>query len=193
MPNQKKRLLSVLMILVLIIAVYPVKSSATQQVYTVSVTPVQQFQSNWCWAACAEMAGKSKYPSSSRGQLQVVNHLFGTYDNPYPNVEGSLQNSATGSTYVTYNNYSYSYTYSTWTFSQIATSIQQGNAVQTALGYYTSAGRNGGHMILIYEIHLSYNMVSFIDPGDGLSHTCGFSSLQNGSYNGGFYDQTVYL
>ena len=78
-----KRTVSLILVFIVLFNMNGLRSNAAvNSYYYVSVTPVQQLQSNWCWAACAQMAGRSKYPSSTRTQIHVVNHIYGTYDNP---------------------------------------------------------------------------------------------------------------
>ncbi|MBR5340111.1 MAG: C39 family peptidase [Lachnospiraceae bacterium] len=187
---------SLFLVLVLIINFSGLRLIAAQNSYSyVSVTPVQQLQTKWCWAACAEMAGKSKYPSSTRNQIHVVNHLYGTFENPYPNTGGYPDDMANGSTYVAYNTATFSYSYSTRTFSQITSSIVQGNPVIIDLGHYNFLGmRNRGHAIIVYGVYTGLNIVALVDPLDGEVYTCGFSNLQNGTYMTDYvYDHTIYI
>ncbi len=44
---------------------------------TLAVTPVVQAQTNWCWAACAEMVGKYYFPNYAMNQYQLTNTLVG--------------------------------------------------------------------------------------------------------------------
>ncbi len=72
-----KRKVSLILVFIVLFNMNGLRSNAAvNSYYYVSVTPVQQLQSNWCWAACAQMAGKAKYPSSTRTQIHVVNHLM---------------------------------------------------------------------------------------------------------------------
>ena len=48
---------------------------------TVAVKPVKQAKSNWCWAACAEMCGKTIYDKSPRDQFDVVQFIKHSQDN----------------------------------------------------------------------------------------------------------------
>lgn len=172
---------------------------ATVQTEGVSIDGVTQAKSEWCWAACAEIAGKAVYPSSSRDQYDVVKYLKGTDSNPYPNSPGSIQNSATGSEYVAYNTEDFTSKASKWNFSQIATSLSHGYPVQAGAGYYTGSTRRGGHVVVIYMTQFidtsagTETYIDYFDPWDGTSHHCTLDAFSDGSYNGRKYDQTIYV
>jgi hypothetical protein len=172
---------------------------ATVQTESADITGVKQAKTNWCWAACAEMAGTSVYPSSSRDQYDVVEHLKGTSSTPHPNVSGSIRDSANGSEYVTHNNINFTSKSSKWNFSQIATSLSHGNPVQAGAGYYDGSTRNGGHVVVIYMTQFidgtsgTETYIDYLDPWDGASHHCSLDAFSDGSYNGRKYDQTIYV
>ena len=46
----------------------PVSAIVVNQVPS-TIKDIKQEKSNWCWAACSEIVGKSVYPSSSVSQI----------------------------------------------------------------------------------------------------------------------------
>ncbi len=50
---------------------------ATATSYIVFYTKYNQEQSNWCWAACAQMSGKQAYSASNLTQSQAVTYVKG--------------------------------------------------------------------------------------------------------------------
>ena len=166
----------------------------------VNVTPVKQAKIYWCWAACAEMAGKTVYLSSNLTQWDVVKHIKGTTSEPYPDVTGNIGESAMGSAYVAYYSRTFKGVYSKWNFSQIANSLYKKYPIQAAGGYYDSENeRHGGHVVVIYmteEIETatsSEQYIYYIDPADGKSYKCTYTQFCDGSFNGRRYDQTAYV
>lgn len=67
--------------------------------HVVPVSIVKQAKSNWCWAACAEMFGKSVYSSSARTQYDIVRYVKGSEVNKTANVSECL----TACQYASYN------------------------------------------------------------------------------------------
>lgn len=187
----------IIFLLTLLLCFIPLANSvnATTQFHGVNIIGVVQAKSNWCWAACAEVCGKNVYPSSTRTQYSVVTFIKESTINE----AGTLDESARGSQYVAYNNKTYSYTYSTWNFSQIVNSLKNGYAVQAGAGYYSGGLRTGGHMVVIYGTQFIdnssglLNYIDYFDPWDGTRHHCLFSEFCNGNYNNRIYDQTVFV
>lgn len=67
----------------------PVK--ATNQHDYLSITPVIQAKTNWCWAASGEMMGKNICPTSTWTQYDLVHYIKSTVGSePYPNEGGTL-------------------------------------------------------------------------------------------------------
>ena len=195
--KKSKVCFSLILVWVLIIQLCPLKTYATNIIYMISITPVQQAYSNWCWAACAQMAGKTMYSSSGRTQYSVVNYLYGDSMEQYPNVQGTLNDSTEGSKYVTYYNRGFASTTSAWGFTSIENHMAQNKPIQAGIGGYFGTVRMTGHMVIIYgTAHVedstgSYWFVAYIDPDDGQNHYTSFSTFcQDGYY---IYDQTVYV
>lgn len=197
-----RRLFVISLCLFLVVATTTV-AYATIQTDGVSITGVRQAKSEWCWAASAQIAGKCVYPSSSRTQYSIVNHLkgatAGTSEEMYPNESGSLSDSVAGSEYMTYGNVDFRSTYSKWGYSEIVTSLVRGYPVQAAAGYYNWIIREGGHMVVIYMTQFidnsdgSWMNLYYYDPWDGETHCCTYEAFCDASYNGRKYDQTVYV
>ena len=193
-----KRLPIVFLLALLMLSSFNITTFAAQTI-SVKITGVKQAKDNWCWAACAEMAGKCVYSSSNRTQYSVVNHLKGTSSNAYPDVSGSIGNSATGSEYVAYNKKTFRGTSSIWTYGHITQSLVDGYPVQAAAGYYQGNKRNGGHVVVIYMTQMvdsssgTKNYVTYLDPADKKTYHCTYSSFCDGSYNERKYDQTAYV
>lgn len=191
------RLFTSVICLVLLLALTINISLAT----SVDVIPIKQAKDNWCWAACAEMAGKTAFKSvynltSYRTQYNVVEKLKGTSSEPYPDETGSISESATASKYVTYDYIEFASTGSKWSFAKIESSLNDGYAVQAGAGYYNLIFRKSGHMVVIYETKTvgSENYVSYIDPlFPDEDYCCTYEEFCNGTYNDRKYDQTVYV
>lgn len=194
-----RRLLFTCASLVLIAAMLCLPAFATVQTEGVNINGVIQAKTNWCWAACAEITGKAVYPASTRTQYNVVNHLKGSLLESYPNVSGSIEDSASGSKYVANNTKNFVSIAYKWNFSQIASSLSHGYPVQAGAGYYNGVIRNGGHVVVIYMTQFIDNSsgmehyINYFDPWDGTNHYCTLDAFSNGSYNGRKYDQTIYV
>lgn len=115
--------------------------------HSTNVTPVMQQKSKWCWAACAEMAGKNANPSSSKNQADAVVYVYGSEVNQGANISRM----ASAAKYVA-NDGSGSYQFygSTvaWTFSQIVDSITNQKAV--ILGLAPTVTGTNAHAIVAY-------------------------------------------
>ena len=192
--KKSKPIISLILVVILLFNLSPLQTHATNIIYMVSVTPVQQAKSNWCWAACSEMAGKTMYSSSSRTQYSVVDHIYGYA----PNLMGTLGDVVEGSKYVAYYTRSFASSFSAWMFSSLENHISQGKPVTVGLGYYSNGQRIGGHMVVITgTAHVedstgSYWFIYYIDPDDGSGYSKSYSTFCND--NGQIiYDATVYV
>ena len=195
---KKIKLISYFLIASILFASFPILASAAVANTVVSVTPVVQAKTNWCWAAGAEMAGKQAYSSATRTQYNIVNYLKGTTSNPHSNVSGSIADSANGSKYVTNNTKTFTATASKWTWAQIQTRLKANKAVQAGAGYYSGSTRNGGHIVVIYGTQFIDNdsgtqyKINYVDPANGVRYTCLYSAFCDGTFNSRKYDQTIY-
>lgn len=183
---------------IIVAMIYGSSAKAIIVTTAVDITPVIQAESNWCWAACAEIGGKNAKPNAIRNQYEVVHFLKGTTADAYPNEPGSLSDSVVGSEFVS--NYIMAFDYGdVFTYSEITEHLAKGYVIQAAAGYYNWLGiRVGGHMVVINCTQFAdvagedpYRLTYF-DPWDGTSHTCTYDEFCDGSYNGREYDATVY-
>lgn len=137
------------------------------------------------------MAASAVSPSSYFHQYSIVQFIYGS---PI-NATGSITQSAGGSEYACNHIKSFTGVYSTLSFTDICLELYFGCPVQAAAGYYNGGVRTGGHVVIIKEataISGGSNYIKYIDPANGNTYTCSFSSFCNGSYNGRIYDQTAY-
>lgn len=194
-------ILSWILPIILACALCPLKSQASTVYHSVSVPAEYQYMSNWCWAACARMAGKTMYYASSRSQFAIVNLIYGSPENQYPNVGGLIDDSVTGSEYVAYYHRSFAYTLSAWSFSSIDNHIANGKPVQAIQHHYKPGTGQWNHVVIISQTaHVedstgSYFAVSYIDPLDGNNYSKLFSAFCNETVNNDTitYIQTVYV
>ena len=164
-----------------------------------NVTSVVQAKSNWCWAACTEMAGKQAYPTSDRTQWDVVKKVKGWFLNQYPNSTGSLDDSIEGSEYITYYTKTFNKSVYDTSWETLCNNMVSGKAVQAQAGYYSASGeRTGGHVVVIIKCYVSGTSTSvtkyiqYIDPWDGATYTCTYESFCDGSFNSRRFDGIVY-
>ena len=172
---------------------------------SVEIEEIPQAKSLWCWAACAEIAGRVFYPTSTRTQHTIVMHLKSTPDETYPNVTGTIADSVTGSEYVTYNTVDFDYTFgldSIWTFEEMATSLRNGYPIQALIAPYSSDNeRLVGHVVVIHRTDLLYDtsnseshyFIRYYDPWDGGSYEyCLYADFCDGTYNDRIYDGQIF-
>ena len=150
--------------------------------YTASVTAVAQAKSNWCWAACAQMAGRNSNPSSTRDQWYAVGILKGT---GYPNVTGTIEECAAASSIVTNSTRGYSYTISNM-YSIFKNRLMSG---------YVSIMCMSGHSVAIYRLdnNSGSDRIYFIDPNGGVSRNYTYSSFSAGGFGGRVMEALVYI
>ncbi len=192
-----KNKISVVICLILIVVMsFTVTAIAySSEVHQTLVTPVVQAKTLWCWAACAEMAGKYMYSSSNRSQYDVVNYLKGTPSDLYPNVAGSISETATGASYITYNNHSFSSIGLPFSFDALHAALGNHQPVLAGCTYLSG----GGHMVTIYRTvkaidgGVTYTYVSYYDPANGNGYVCTYSDFCDGTYNSRNYAATGYV
>lgn len=140
------------------------------------IARVEQAKDNWCWAACAEMAGKFYYEkqtgnTSGRNQAAVVYNTFGDYRDS----RGTSTQTANGYMYV---GYSYPYIgppFSTFyaaasdelSYSDIRTDVYADKP--KILGFSYTGG--GGHMVVLTGFNdngaeISDDEIWLIDPSN---------------------------
>ena len=159
---------------------------------------IKQEKTNWCWAACAEMAGRyiCGYPFLGigyRNQSNIVKHVKGSTDN----LSGSLSDSVKGSTYAAKDTKKFSYTSTTWSWSKLRQEVNDKKIVQLGAGYYQNGVRNGGHVVVLsgWSLNTSFDKyyIYYCDPWDGTETYCEYDAFLDGSFNGRKYDQTIYI
>ncbi|PWM42882.1 MAG: hypothetical protein DBX47_07715 [Clostridiales bacterium] len=119
----------------------------------VSTPQIGQEQNLWCWAACAQMTGRTYVPASTITQSNIVQHIKGNTNNQ----AASIVETATASTFATNNTVNFSGSVSTLTEQNLRIQLNSGNIVTIALGFYPGSGttRNGGHVVVVYGYQIS--------------------------------------
>lgn len=172
------------------------KTAALTSAKVLDVKASIQKKDNWCWAACAEMAGRYIYDqdngSGYRSQNAIVTYVKGS---PIDQA-GSLAESARGSQYACYNKYTFDIIASRVSWDALRNQINKNHTIQLGAGYYNSNGvRTGGHMVLCvgWTLNTSYDKyyIYYMDPDDGQRYHCAYNEFVDASYNGRRYDQTI--
>lgn len=199
--NVHKIGLSILFFLVILLQPYSqLKLMANGVPLTVPVIPVIQQKSNWCWAASAQMAGKSLNSSSTRTQSQIVFEVKGHTNND----GGTLNETRRGTEWVSYYKEPLTYighnlTTGRLNTSQIESHIYRRYPVAAAAGYYTGTTRTSGHVVVIYGVHYTegpqgiIHNIMYTDPANGRVYTCTYNNFCNGNFNGRKYDGTIFV
>lgn len=198
--NRRKISRIVGMVSIIVLICINIKAQAITSTTSVNIIGVRQNRSNWCWAACAEMAGKTAFSASQRTQDDVVNFLMGTEENPTPNEPGFADEVASGANYVAHFQKTFVSEESALDFSEITYSLAKGYAIPAGYVFYNSSGEpRGGHMVTIYMTQFvdfggtSEYRITYYDPWDGTSHTCAFEDFCDGTYTSGIYEASVYV
>lgn len=197
-----------LFLLLQVITPTKVNASGTTISYTVNITNVTQAKSNWCWAACAEMVGKS-ITSSGRNQWQVVNHFYGTTSNQYPNIGASgVAEVASAAMYAALNQKAFDSTENIWSFNQINSSIQNHRAVIPLWTYTKTDGTFvNKHSLVIFKTETyiddfsgaHYVYVYYVNPSTGASTKVSYTNfshktiVKNGITYNVDYTDTAYI
>ena len=191
MKHLKKATILIILTMLLLVQLVPSIGALTQY-DGVSVTFIQQKQTAWCWAACAEMMGKAVYPSSARNQTLVVYILKGTDEESTPNVGGTLSDCANGAAFVSYYNYTFSTSSSILPYQDLVTEMRANHPVVAGL-----RSESSGHMVVINGTELRDTSsepeiyIHFVDPWDGQAHMCSYSDFCDGSYTGYEYKTAI--
>ncbi len=140
------------------------------------VPEIMQSKDQWCWAAAAEMAGKYKYSSSSRTQDDIVAYIKGSSSINKP---GSIFETADSIEYVTYDNYDVTSTwFSSWSFSKVKTSIDNGYPVVPLVN-----DGNSGHFYVIRGYDDSTDEIALNDPWDGSRKVVKWNDFDSGDWS----------
>ena len=152
-----------------------------------------QEKSNWCWAACAQMAGRYISGGGIRSQSAIVEYIKG-HTNDVPS---TIDETAQAATYASFGRETFSYTWSAFTWTRIRNEIDNNRTVLLAAGYYNDNNvRTGGHMVIgigwTMNTSTDTYYISYIDPWDGKEYFCTYNDFCDGFFNGRKYDRTVY-
>lgn len=154
-----------------------------------TITPVQQQETWWCWAACSEMTGKFYYKyktqkDSSKTQRDAVYYVFGNYNNQ----GATLSQTALAEQYVGLSTFPYTpifttgSTTSSYSYSTIKSHI---NLNKPLIAGLKQTDANSGHMVVLrgYEDKSSFfdtDDVEYIDPWDKSVHWISYTSFSTG-------------
>ena len=143
-----------------------------------NVQSATQLKSNWCWAACALMAGRYKVPSTMVNQNSIVQYIKGSSTNNDP---GSIYETESATEYVTNNTYTLSSTviFFPLSFAQIKTSISN---LYPVIALVRGSGTGHYYVIRGYDEAYSTQEVYLIDPRDGEHITVSWSDFTSGNW-----------
>ena len=180
--KKKKKWLSLCALIGMLSVVLSLSASADYY-YTLDrgvLTDVQQAKSNWCWAACAEMAGHYVYPQTDKSQWAVVRYFKGTATEDYPNVGGDSSDMERAVEYVANNTVDYSVVTAALRCSQIYNEVVVDR--KPIIAAMQGSG-DDGHAILVYGIRYACGVdyVYYSDPGEGEAHMEEYSKLIDGT------------
>lgn len=185
------RIIAVLLSIAVYLSCVSTYASATAVSTVVSVTPVKQAKSNWCWAACAEMCGKTIYNKSPRDQYGVVQYVKHTQDD----VTGNGYDCLAGCEYVACN--LKNFTYGMLDLSQLGSKFSQNQAV---IAVIKQSGATKNHDVLLYGTQIvdgdggTKLYIDYIDPIDCWRYHVLFDDFCNGTANSYFgYKVTVMI
>ena len=141
----------------------PFVSNAVVQTTSCEIDGVLQRRNDWCWAACAEICGKTSNEDSDRTQADVVAYICGDAEVQW----GSISDASDGATYVAYGYDLWQSTSSTKSFSAITQYIAAGHPVATGIN------DDGDHMVVVY-------ITQYIDNSSGVFYYLDYYDPYNG-------------
>ncbi len=151
------------------------------------VSPVRQAMSNWCWAACDQMAGDYEIQGSARTQYDVAQYVLGSQVNLGANIAQIAQ----GAEYVTYFYADYYGEVVTFSLSTLASYINNvGNPVIPVVVWFDEYGDPVAAHALLVCGHNTSNQLKVIDPYTGTAEWMSYSNLCN--WGNGYYLMTAY-
>lgn len=148
-------------------ATMPVSAIAVNQVPS-TIKDIKQERSNWCWAACSEIVGKSVDPSSSVSQSQIVMKTKGSIGN----YTGSINDIIAGCEFA--GNHKKSFKYGDAYYNQLLDFSQVGIRIGNGIGVIAAATFYDGDGGTKYSI-------GYIDPLDGERYYCYFDDFCSGN------------
>ena len=142
-----------------------------------SVSYIQQENTLWCWAACAQIAGKYYNSSSTVSQTQIVIHVKGSNVNE----TGTISDEVDAATFATNYNTSFVGKYNAYSFSALKGFINSGWIV---IPMVYKASTNSGHFYVIYGYNetSSGSYLYLVDPATGTGKYTSYSSFLNGTW-----------
>lgn len=143
--------------------------------FTLSIAPIKQAKSNWCWAACSEMMGKALTENANRDQWAIVKYISGNECDFYPNTSASPNETIAGCKYACYNTKNFSFEQNTFTWNQIKDYIDSGKPLIGITFVYNYGTNKGGHSTLITGYHIENSApakkyIYYIDPATKARH-----------------------
>ena len=136
---------------------------------------VQQ-QSQWCWAAAAQMAGRYKYSESTVVQGQIVAHVKGSSSINEP---ASIFETGNATEYVTNDTMELSSTLLVkWDWEHVTLSIDNDYPVIALVN-----GGGNGHYYVICGYDSTTERIMVIDPGSGTRLTCSWEDFNDGTWS----------
>lgn len=148
----KHRLRTIPMALVLIISLaLPVSAAST----TLGVAEIDQYKTNWCWAACSEMIGSYYNSSAGRDQYDIVQKVKGNTNN----VTGSAEEIRKAIDYASGDSVSFTAEYEALPFASCQTEINNSDPFVACL-----MGRNMHAVVVAGYKTGSTNYLYVVDP-----------------------------
>lgn len=155
---------------------------------------VMQARSKWCWAASSENAILWEM-SPTRDQWDAVRFIKGSANDLFPDVSGSIEDSAVAAEYISNYTEDYVAIESKKSYTFLCQEIYDSHPVINGAGYYNHDDeRDGGHATLIigWSTANGSQDIIYFDPDTGTVETCTYAQFCDGSFNERKYDQTCY-
>lgn len=175
------RVMAVLLSIAVYLSCVSTYASAGMYTFIADVTPIKQAKPNWCWAACAEMVGKSVNPNSKRTQYDVVQYLKGNQNDQ----TGKVSDIVLGCEYVSHNSKNF-------TFGMLKPEglVQRILPREGVVAVLTQRNGTGGHAVVIRQINMNVIVwgdnttttnysVGYVDPATGGTYVCTYESFCN--------------
>lgn len=162
-------------------------SNAVAAYEELRIPTVEQQKDNWCWAACALMAGEYAYSECSYSQSDIVRHVKGsTVDEP-----GSIWETENALEYATEDTLAASATLSKWSLAKLQGAIDKDYPVIIRLGDSLWEG----HFIVLRGYNPDNDVLVFNDPFTNSRETGSYKEIVAGTWkhDSRKYANTVYF
>ena len=167
MKKLRTRMMALLLMCILVFAVTPLAYSAN-----LGITRVQQAYSNWCWAACSEMAGRLVRGTGSPNQNAIASWVMGGTPGNFPASDNEV---ASALAYATNKTVTQS---GILAFTAIEMAVNQGRCMIAKIRWNSS----GNHVVVIGGYNPTNVTVWLVDPAAGCSNASySYSALLNGT------------